>query len=92
MYDVYENKPLSLVVLKTSSYVKTYNDGTKWMCYLIEDDGWIIKKNIMIFWIKLVTVWKKNLISNPYIMKKFLETKIKSYSDETTDFHNKTCL
>ena len=92
MYDVYENKPLSLVLLKTSSYVKTYNDGTKWMYYLIEDDGWIIKKNIMIFWIKLVTVWKKNLISNPYIMKKFLETKIKSYSDETTDFHNKTSL
>ena len=43
MYDVYENKPLSLVLLKTSSYVKTYNDGTKWMCYLIEDDE-LLKK------------------------------------------------
>ena len=45
MYDVYENKPLSLVLLKTSSYVKIYNDGTKWMCYLIEDDELLKKYN-----------------------------------------------
>ena len=42
----------------------------------------------MIFGIKSVIELKKNFLANPSTIK-FLETKIISYGDETTDFHTK---
>ena len=44
-------------------------------------------KKIYIFGIKSVIVLKKNLISNQSTINFFLKNKIRSYSDEATDFH-----
>ena len=38
LYDVYNVKPLYIMFLEMSAYVKTYDGQTKWMCFLIEDD------------------------------------------------------
>ena len=38
LYDVYNVKPLYIMLLETSAYVKTYDGQTKWMYFLIEDD------------------------------------------------------
>ena len=46
----------------------------------------------MFFWIKSALILKKNLIENLSTIKKkkkFLKTKIKSYGDKATDFHDK---
>ena len=58
---------------KTSTYVKSFNGGTKWMYFLIEDDE--LLKNMMIFGIKLEIVWKNKLIANPSIIKKIKKFK-----------------
>ena len=42
MDDDYKIKPLHIMLLKTSTYVKNYDHKTKWMYFLIEDD--IFKK------------------------------------------------
>ena len=46
----------------------------------------------MIFGIESAVVSKRNLIANPSAINKFLKTKIKSYSAEATDFHDKDIL
>ena len=59
----------------------------------------VFKLNECIFWFKMGTYWKYNTIwdkvssdikkdfeSKPVYNKTFLKIKIKSYSDETTDF------
>ena len=38
MVDDYKVKPFSIVLPKISAYVKSYDDETKWMYFLIEDD------------------------------------------------------
>ena len=45
----------------------------------------------MFFWIKSALILKKNLIENLSTIKKKknLKTKIKSYGDKATDFHDK---
>ena len=43
----------------------------------------------MLFGIKSVIVWKKNLIVNLFTIKHFKYNKIKSYNDQVTDFHDK---
>ena len=72
---------------KTSTYVKSYDDQTKWMYFLIEDDDLLGKYNII--WDKVSADIKKEFDSEPVYNKYFLKTKIKSYSDEATDFHDK---
>ena len=52
MDDDYKIKPLHIMLLKTSAYVKNYDHKTKWMFFLIEDDIWnkvshSIKKNLI---------------------------------------------
>ena len=42
MDDDYKIKPLHIMLLKTSTYVKNYDNKAKWMYFLIEDD--IFKK------------------------------------------------
>ena len=42
-----------------------------------------------IIWDKVVTDIKKEFNGQPVYNKKFLKTKIKSHSDETTDFQDK---
>ena len=43
----------------------------------------------MVFGIKPTIVLRKNLIANPSTIKNFLKTKIRSYGDEATYFHDK---
>ena len=47
------------------------------------------QKNIMLFAVKSVLMSKKNLITRLSTKIFFLKTKIKSYSDEVTDFYDK---
>ena len=54
---------------KTSAYIKSYDGQTKWMYFLIEDDG-LIKKYDTI-WDKVnANIKKKNLIVSLSITKK----------------------
>ena len=36
------------MLLKTSAYVKTYDEQTKWMYFLIEDDDFLEKYNAIL--------------------------------------------
>ena len=49
---------------------------------------WVIGKKYNTI-LKSVLILKKNLIANLSTIIFFLKTKIKPYSDEATDFHNK---
>ena len=44
------NKPLNIMSPKTSAYVKSYDEQTKWMYFLIKDDDLLEKYN---------TIWDK---------------------------------
>ena len=56
------------------------------MYFLIEDDDLLKSYNI---WKKFSIGIKKESDSEPIYNRKFLKTKIKSYGDEATDFHDK---
>ena len=43
MDDDYKIKPISIILPKTSTYIKSYDDKTKWMYFLIGDDE-LLKK------------------------------------------------
>ena len=43
LYNDNKIKPLRIMLPKTSAYVKGYDGKTKWMYFLIEDDG-LLKK------------------------------------------------
>ena len=55
MYDDNRNKPLH-VILKTSAYIMSYDEKTKWMWFLIDDD--YLLGNIIPFVIKSVLISK----------------------------------
>ena len=54
----------------------------------IFDWGWRIVKKYNI-WNDITNSIKQELDSEAIFNKRFLKTKIKSYSDEATDFHDK---
>ena len=85
--DSYKIKPFGIILRKTSAYVKSYNDRTKWMYFLIEDEE--LLKKYKDIWNKLSNSIKKEFDSEPIYNIKFLKTKIKSNSDKATYFHNK---
>ena len=58
---------------KISTHVKSYDNQTKWMYFLIENND----------------VLRKIEIKSALTLKKNLKTKIKYYNDESTDFHDK---
>ena len=66
---------------KTSAYVKSYDGQTKWMYFLIEDDGFLEKYCLG----KVSAEIKKEFDSEPVYNKNYLKTKIKSHGDEVTD-------
>ena len=45
LYNDHKVKPLHIMLPKTSNYVKSYDDETKWMCLLIENDDLLEKYN-----------------------------------------------
>ena len=83
-------KPLHIMLPKTSAYLKLYDGLTKWMYFLIEDNDLLEKYNAI--WDKFIIDNKKEFDSKPVYSKSFLKTKIKSYSDEVTDFIDKEIL
>ena len=87
LHDDYKFKPLGIIFPKTKAYVKSYDDQTKWMYFLIKDDDLLEKYNTICN--KVSTDTKKGFDSKPVCNKKCLKTKIKSSNDETTYFHNK---
>ena len=70
---------------KISAYVKSYDGQTKWIYFLIEDDGLLEKYNTV--WDKVRADIKKEFDSEPVYNKEFLKTKIKSHGVEVTDFY-----
>ena len=44
-YNDHEVKPLHIMLPKTNAYVKSYDGQTKWMYFLIEDNGLLEKCN-----------------------------------------------
>ena len=75
------------MLLKTSTYVKSYDGQIKWMYFLIEDDDLLEKYNTI--WHKVSADIKKEFESEPVYKKNFLKTKIRSHSNEVTDFYDK---
>ena len=69
LYNDHKVKPLHIMFPKTSDHVKSYDGQTKWMYFLIEDDGLLKKYNAV--WIKSLLISKKNLIANLSIIKDF---------------------
>ena len=57
------------------------------MYFLIDDDDLLEKYNTI--WDKVSANVTKEFNREPIYNKSFLKTKIKSYSDEATDFHKK---
>ena len=87
LYDDYKIKPLHIMLPKTKTYVKSFDGQTKWMYFLIEGDEFLEKYSTV--WNKVSADIEKEFDSEPVYNKKLLKTKIKSYSDEAADFHNK---
>ena len=52
LYNDHKVRPMHKMLLKTSAYVKTYDEETKWMYFLIEDDDFLEKYNAI--WDKAV--------------------------------------
>ena len=61
--------PLHIMLPKTSAYVKSYDEQTKWMYFLIEDNNLLKKHNTILD--KVGAHIKKNLIARPSTMKSF---------------------
>ena len=70
------------MIPKTSTYVKSFDEQTKWKIYFLTEDNdksvLILKKNS-----------KKEFDTELVYNKSFLTTKIKSYGDEFTDIYDK---
>ena len=70
MYNHYKIKPLHIVLPKTSTYVNSYNEQTKWMYLLIEDYELLEKYKTV--WDKIADI-KSNLIASMSTIKIFFE-------------------
>ena len=57
LYNDYEIKPLHIMLPEMSAYVKGYASQTKWMYFLIEDDGLFENHNAI--WDKVIVDIKK---------------------------------
>ena len=87
MHNDHKVKPLHVMLPRRSIYVKSYAGQTKWMYFLIEDDGLLERYNTI--WDKVSADLKKEFDSEPIYNKEFLKTEIKSHGSEVTDFHDK---
>ena len=75
---------------KTSAYVKRYAGETKFMYFFIKDEELIeVYKSVSN---RESNSTKKELNCEHSYRKKFLKTKIGSYSHEAKDFHDKEVL
>ena len=90
MYNKHKFKPLHIMLPKASAYVKSYNEQTKWMCFLNEDDDLLEKYNTILD--RVSADIKKEFNTEPVYNKNFSKTKIKSYGDEVTNSYDKEFL
>ena len=68
MYNSDKVKSLHIMLLKASAYVKSYDEQTRWIYFLIEDDD-LLEYNAI--WAKSVLIYiKNNLIANLSSIKK----------------------
>ena len=84
MHDDNKVRPLHRMLPKISTYVKSYGGQTKWMYF---DYDLLEKYNTI--WDKVSADNKKEFDSEPVYNKKIFKTKIKSHSNEVTDFYDK---
>ena len=87
LHDDYRINPLHAMLSQTSTYVRSYDDQTKWIYFFIEDNDLLEKCNTFLY--KVITNIKKEFDSRSVYNKKSLKTKIKSYGDKTANFHDK---
>ena len=59
-YNDHEVKPLHIMLPKTNSYVESYDGQTKWMYFLIEDNG--LLENVILFEIISAMIQNKSSI------------------------------
>ena len=81
MHDNHKVKPIHIMLPKKSVYVKSYDEQTKWMYFLIEDHE-LLKKYSTV-WDKASADTKKEFDSRSVYNKEFL----KSHGDEVTDLY-----
>ena len=67
--DNYKSNPLHVMPPKMGSYIKGYDGETKWIIFLINDDGLLKKYND--FWNKVSNSIKKELACEPIYNKIF---------------------
>ena len=84
--DDHKIKQLRTMLPKTSAYVKSYDEETKWMHFSIKHDELLVKYNGI--WNRFSNSINKELDCEPIYNKKFLKSKIRSYDHEATDFHD----
>ena len=72
---------------KTNAYAKIYDGDTGWMYFFIEHDD--LFKRYHGIQNRVSNNIKKELDCQPTYNRKFLKTKIRSYSDEAKNFYNK---
>ena len=63
MHNDHKLKPSYIMLLKTTTSVKSYDGKTKWMYFLIEDDDLLKKYNTI--WDKISADVKKEFDSKP---------------------------
>ena len=84
---LHNGKPLHIMLNKTSVYVKSYDEKTKWKYFFIEDDDLLEKYNTI--WDKVSANIKKEFHNEPLYNKEYLKTKIKFHGNEFTYSYNK---
>ena len=75
---------------KTGAYVKSYDDQTNWINFLIEDDDFLEK--YIILWDKVTSDVKREFDSELLYNKSLFKTKIKSYGYKLQTSMIKKCL
>ena len=86
LYNDNKAKPLHALLPKWSTCVRSYNEQTKLMYFLIEDVDLLKEYTICQ---KNSADIKKAFDSVPVYNKEFLKTTIKSHGDDVTDFYDK---
>ena len=87
LYNDDKVKSLNVMFPKTSTYAKSYDEQTKLMFILIENNDLLEKYNTI--WDKFSVDIRKEFDSKPVYNKKFLQTKITFHGNKITDFYDK---
>ena len=85
--DDFKMNSLYIMLPKGIPYIKSYDGKSKWRYFLIKNYYLLNKYNDI--WSNVSNSKGKEFDSQPVYNKKFMKTKIKSYGDQTTDFHDK---